>query len=229
MIRKMLFTVAVCVGFTAVQAQSFTLQQVMSAPFSTSLLASPKGSMFLWVADQEGKRNIWVADAAAGAAPAHRVTSYLNDEGLEIDNIRWTPDGQSIVFVRGGDFEHAGRGAAPNPADITAGVEQTIYIVPAAGGEPRKLAEGRAPSVSPDGAMIVYLAREQLYTIALNDPAAKPVLMFHARDAGIAGVFAGWQAPGVYKRTGRSRVCGGLFACRKVDYVDGCVYRQRSR
>src|ERR1700733_13207470 len=68
-------------------AQSFTLKQVMSAPFSTNLIAAPKGSSFLWVADQEGKRNIWVADAAPGAAPAHRATSYMADEGLEIDNI----------------------------------------------------------------------------------------------------------------------------------------------
>jgi dipeptidyl aminopeptidase/acylaminoacyl peptidase len=164
----------------SLNAQSFTLQQVMSAPFSNNLKASPRGSTFLWVADQEGRRNIWVADAAPGAPPAHRVTTYLADDGLEIDNICWTPDGRSIVFVRGGDFEHPGRPAA-NPADIVGGVEQTIYIVPATGGEPRKLAEGRAPAVSPDGRTVAFLAKEQIWSIALDDAAAKPVQMFHAR------------------------------------------------
>ena len=94
--------------------QNFTLEQVMSAPFSTNLIAAPKGSSFLWVADQQGRRNIWVADAGPGAAPAHRVTAYMADEGLEIDNVTWTPDGESIVYVRGGDFEHP-RSGAPNP------------------------------------------------------------------------------------------------------------------
>jgi dipeptidyl aminopeptidase/acylaminoacyl peptidase len=164
-----------------VWGQSFTLQQALSAPFSTSLKAAPKGTSFLWVADQEGKRNLWVADAAPGSAPARRVTSYLADEGLEIDNIAWTPDAQSIVFVRGGDFEHPGRGAAPNPADIPGGVEQTIYIVPAAGGEPRKLAEGRVPAVSPDGKTLAFLAKEQIWSLPLGDPSAKPTQMFHAR------------------------------------------------
>jgi len=176
-LRKLLPAILI----TPLAAQSFTLQQVLSAPFSTNLKAAPKGSTFLWVADQEGKRNIWVADAAPGAPPAHRVTPYLADEGLEIDNIAWTPDAQSIVFVRGGDFEHPGRGAAPNPADIPSGVEQTIYIVGAAGGEPRKLAEGRAPAISPDGKTVAFLAKEQIWSIALADSTAKPTQLFHAR------------------------------------------------
>ena len=185
LIRKLIFACCFCLQPALLPAslcaQSFTLQQAMSAPFSTNLKASPKGSMFLWVADQEGKRNIWVADAAPGAPAAHRVTPYMADEGLEIDNICWTPDGQSIVYVRGGDFEHPGRPAAPNPADLAGGVEQTIFIIPVAGGEPRKLAEGRAPAISPDGKTVAFLAKEQIWSIALSDPAAKPVQMFHAR------------------------------------------------
>ena len=40
----------------SVAAQSFTLEQVLSAPFSSELQASPQGGRFSWIANQEGKR-----------------------------------------------------------------------------------------------------------------------------------------------------------------------------
>ena len=222
---------AVCVSVIAAPlcAQRFTLRQVLSAPFNTNLQASPRGSAVLWVADQEGKRNIWVADTAPGAPPAHRVTSYLADEGLEIDNITWTPDGQSILFVRGGDFEHPGRGAAPNPADIAAGVEQTIYIVPAAGGEPRKLAEGRAPAVSPDGKAVAFLAKEQIWSMPLGDPTAKAMQLFHAR--GMIGAPL-WSPDGRFIAFTSSRGDHGFIgvyslADKTISYLDASTDSDR--
>ncbi|HSY02257.1 MAG TPA: hypothetical protein VK819_08875, partial [Acidobacteriaceae bacterium] len=44
------------------EAQSFTLQQVMSAPFSSGLQAAPAGRRVLWIANQQGRRNIYVAE-----------------------------------------------------------------------------------------------------------------------------------------------------------------------
>ena len=35
----------------------------MSAPFPTDLTAAPKGGAVAWVLDQNGARNIWVAEA----------------------------------------------------------------------------------------------------------------------------------------------------------------------
>lgn len=157
-------------------AQSFSLEQVLSAPFSSELQASPKGAQFLWISNQQGRRNIWVADAKS----AHAVTHYIADDGQDIGNIVWTPDGQSIIFVHGGDFEYPAR-TFPNPALLSDGVEQSIYIVAVAGGEPRKLAEGRSPAVSPDGKTLAYLSKEQIWTLSLSDEKAKPTQLFHAR------------------------------------------------
>ncbi len=40
----------------------FTLQQVLSAPFPSSLTAAPQGGRVAWVDDAQGVRNVWVAD-----------------------------------------------------------------------------------------------------------------------------------------------------------------------
>src|SRR5215470_5230224 len=40
----------------------FTLEQILSSPFPTDLVAAPEGSRIAWVFDVQGKRNIWAAE-----------------------------------------------------------------------------------------------------------------------------------------------------------------------
>ena len=95
----------------------------MSGTFNSELQASPKGSRVVWMANQEGKRNVWIADLSTGNFAARQLTAFTADDGQDIGDITWTPDGQSIVYVHGGDFEFPGR-PDPNPALLTDGVEQ---------------------------------------------------------------------------------------------------------
>src|SRR5450432_3266344 len=129
----------------AAPAKHFTLQQVLSGPFPSDLTAAPQGGAVAWVLDQSGARNIWVAEAPD--YKGRRITDYQADDGQEIAQMAWTPDGRSIVFVSGGDFETFSDN--PNPASLAEGVEQNFWIVPVSGGAPRKIAEGSQPAVSP--------------------------------------------------------------------------------
>lgn len=177
-------------------AQSFTLDQALSAPFNSQLTAAPAAGAFAWVADQQGKRNLWVAvrDVAGNNYHAAQRTDYSQDDGIEIGDITWTPDATSILYVRGGDFEFPER-PAPNPSLLKDGVEQEIWAVPTSGGAAHKLAAGRAPAVSPQGAIMAYLNKGQIWTISLKDPNAKPEQLLHTRGS-IASLL--WSPNGQY-------------------------------
>jgi len=221
MIRRI--GVAVWVGLFSLGAgaQSFTLEQVLSAPFSSALQASPKGGRFLWIANQQGKRNIWVAEPSGAAYTVHRVTNDDADDGVDLGDIAWTPDGEQIIYARGGDYEFPGKAAA-NPAMLPAGLEEDIWIVGVHGGEARKLVEGQAPAVSPDGATMAYLDKDQIWTLNLPDVAAKPAQLFHGR--GELGSLA-WSPDGKYLAFTSGRGDHGFvgvfsFADQTLKYLD---------
>src|SRR5512147_1842265 len=82
---------------------TFTLEQVQSYPFPSELIAAPTGSRVAWVFDERGVRNIWVAEAPDWKA--RRVTGYAADDGQELTNLAFSPDGNTIVYFRGGDHD----------------------------------------------------------------------------------------------------------------------------
>ncbi len=165
-------------------AQSFTLQQVMSATFNSGLQAAPQGDRFFWITNQEGKRNLWLAEIEkTGELPTPRaLTHYDADDGQQIGDATWSPDGLSIAYVHGGDFEFPDK-TAPNPSLLPGGVKQEICLISVQDktSPPRKIADGRAPSISPDGNTLAYLLDDQVWTAALHAVDAKPQLLFHAR------------------------------------------------
>ena len=160
------------------QQPTFTIEQVMSAPFPDELTAAPTGGAVAWVFNARGARNIWVAAPPDYAGRA--VTTYAEDDGQEVGDLRWTPDTRAIVFVRGGGPN--GKGEYPNPHSLVTGVEQAVWVVPVAQGKPRRIGEGRAPAVSPKGDRVAFLRRGQVWWASLVDTGDAEQLL-HARGA----------------------------------------------
>jgi dipeptidyl aminopeptidase/acylaminoacyl peptidase len=207
----------------AVARGSFTLEQVMSSPFPTELVASPTGGRVAWVFYARGLRNIWVAEPSGGGGYVSRqLTRYAQDDGQEIAELTWAPDGRTILYVRGGDFETGG--SYPNPASVPEGVEQDIWVVSLDGGAPRKLAEGHSPAVSPKGESVAYIFKDQVWLVKLAQ-GAKPEQLIHdkGKDSSLRWSPDGSSLAFVSRRGDHSFVGVYNVASKSLLYLDPSV------
>jgi dipeptidyl aminopeptidase/acylaminoacyl peptidase len=174
---------AFALTFLAVTQQTashpFTVEQILSFPSPENLVASPVGSRIAWTFNERGVRNIYVADGPA--FEAKRVTPYTEDDGQELTQLAFSRDGKTIVYVRGGDHG-SGRGAdaPPNPAELPVQPRIQIWSVPVTGGQPKLIAEGDNPAVSPDSDRVAFVRNRQIW-IAPIDGSRPPQQFFYAR------------------------------------------------
>ena len=206
--RRWIALLVLTVASSAAEAATppFTLEQVLSAPFPSELVAWPAATngaagtagaatngaarsasvagtaKFAWTFNDRGARNVWVAEAPDWKGRA--VTRFPDDDGIALSDLVFTPDGQNVVFVRGEGAN--GKGDLASPLSSSAGGIQEIWIAPvdASGGVPRRLAEGHAPAVSPSATASHTCSR------------ARP-----GRSA--------WRAPPTTSRPSRSRRAAG--------------------
>jgi dipeptidyl aminopeptidase/acylaminoacyl peptidase len=156
-------------------AQQVTLDTLLSAPFPSVIVAAPAGGHVAWVQNARGSRNVWVASAPD--FKARQLTTYSGDDGQDIATLTWSPDGKTVVYVRGGGPNR--QNEIPNPAWSAEPAEQAIWVVDVAGGAPRKVATGSDPEISPSG-QLVYLSRGQVWSTAVAGT-EKPAQLFTIR------------------------------------------------
>jgi dipeptidyl aminopeptidase/acylaminoacyl peptidase len=145
--------------------QAFTLEQILSLPFHSDLIAAKTANRLAWTSNQLGKRNIWVAEGPVFVG--RQLTNYNQDDGAELSDLRFTADGSAIVYVRGEGKNSAGEYA--NPTSNPAGPEQTVWMIPFGGGAPEKIAAGHSPRLSVTG-MLTYARGGQIYLTSVAGP-----------------------------------------------------------
>ena len=151
--------------------QSLTLDAIKSYPFPTELVSSATGSRIAWAMDEQGKRNVYVAEGPD--FKPRKITNYTNDDGQEITSLSISADGTWVVFVRGGDHGSNWDDALPvNPTFTAEQFKVQIISVPFAGGEAKNLSEGDEPSISPKSDVVVFIKAGQPQTVPIDGSAA---------------------------------------------------------
>jgi dipeptidyl aminopeptidase/acylaminoacyl peptidase len=144
---------------------TYTLNEVMQAPFASDMLAAPTGAAVAWVFNAKGCSNIWVADPSHGAK-ARQITRYTEDDGFDIGELAWSPDAKSIAFTRGQSLED------DTPANVNTSPEGTmpreVWVVATVGGAPRKVGAGDSPTFSPDGSRLLFVDKKRILTVAAS-------------------------------------------------------------
>ena len=166
----------------AVQARAtsgFTMEQALHYPYALELAAAEHGDAIAWVCNLDGVRNIWVA-RGPNFAPT-QATQYRDDDGQEITQLTFSPDGSRLVFVRGGDHDAnwpAEGALAPDPTSSPEQPVVTIWAVPAGGGAPVKIDAGDAPAISARG-QVAYIKDDHVWIASLDG--GKPERLFFDR------------------------------------------------
>lgn len=174
-----LLAVILCLSGNRTFAQTFTFEAVKGYPFPTELTSSAQGSRIAWAFNEQGKRNVYVAQGPDFSP--RKLTNYNDDTGQEITSLSISDDGQWVVYVRGGD--HGSNWDDDLPVNTTASPvppKVQIWSVPFAGGEPKLLAEGDEPVISPKSDRIAFIKGGQIWVAPTNGSSAAKTL-FNAR------------------------------------------------
>jgi len=168
-------------------ADGFSVAQAISYPFVMELVAAPHGDRIAWVRNLKGVRNVWVAEAP-GFAP-RQVTQFTEDDGQELTQLTFSPDGGALVFVRGGDHDANWPdpgGLQPDPTSSPTEAKVTLWSADPTGAKPAaKITEGDAPALSSTG-RLAYVKNGQVWTAKLDGTGAARLFFDRGKDRDLA-------------------------------------------
>ncbi len=174
----LLLGLVLCID-SPVRAQPFTLESVKSYPFPNELVSSAQGSRIAWVFNEQGKRNVYVAEGPAFTP--RKITNYTDDDGQEISSLSVSDDGKWVVYVRGGDHGSNWDDELPvNTLSSPVPPKVQVWSVPFAGGEAKPLIEGDGPAISPKSDRVAFVKAGQVW-VAPIDGSSVAKALFTAR------------------------------------------------
>jgi dipeptidyl aminopeptidase/acylaminoacyl peptidase len=152
-----------------------TIENLLSVPFPTELKSSSDGKHIAWVFNDKGARNVFTADAPDFIP--RKVTHHSTDDGLDITNLAFTPDGNYVLFTEGNTSNSTGEAA--NPALLQEKTGQFIWVVNVNGSGLRKIASG--DNSAPDNNMVAFISKGKVWQASLTDTTKAPAQLFEAR------------------------------------------------
>ncbi|NNF32901.1 MAG: S9 family peptidase [Saprospiraceae bacterium] len=111
--KNLIFTLSILLPILGM-SQTFTLEEVLSAPYHSDLVSSPSGNSIAWVSNEKGQRSLLTA--ALPSLNPELLFKSNGDDGQLISNISFSYDDKHIFFIVGSAPNRNGEIA--NPASL---------------------------------------------------------------------------------------------------------------
>jgi len=117
-----------------------------------------------------------------------RLTSFMEDDGVDLQDLQMSGDGEVVTFIRGHTPNR--QGWVANPASDPRGAERAVWAMSTRGGNPWRITEARSYTLSPDGRWIGYAVDGQIHRAPVNSglgtgaEAGTPFFTAYGRNAG---------------------------------------------
>lgn len=151
--KKFLIVTVLIISFSTGKSQ-VSIEDLLSVPFPSSLVADSAGKKIAWVFNDQGVRNIFIARSPD--YKPRKLTSNTEDNGIELGELVFFADGKKLLFVEGNSSNS--RGEAANPARLSRETNKKVWIVNSDGTGLRLIGNGTRPVASPDNKQIAYLS-----------------------------------------------------------------------
>jgi dipeptidyl aminopeptidase/acylaminoacyl peptidase len=209
-------------------AQNIPFKSFKSYPFPTELCSASKGSQIAWAMDEQGVRNVYVAEGPSYIAK--KVTNFTKNDGQELTSLSVSDDGKYVVFVRGGDHGANYDGGLPiNAANETNPFKVQVGSVPFAGGDTKFLSEGDAPEISPDSKTVAFIKGGQVFTAPIDgSSAAKNIFTTRGTVSSLEWSPDGSSLLFVANRTDHSIIGIYTNAATPIQWIAASFYRDNS-
>ncbi|MEO6222293.1 MAG: S9 family peptidase, partial [Vicinamibacterales bacterium] len=142
-----------------------TIEQFLGAASPLEVVAAAKTDRIAWVAYERGRRNVYTA-IAPSFAPV-KLTSYPDDDGVDLTDVTISADGSTVAFVRGSAENRDGWHA--NPSGNPDGGDEAIWAAhTATPGVSWRVTAGANPNLSPDGRYVLQTREGRIYRVRVS-------------------------------------------------------------
>ena len=145
----------------------FTIEDILSPGFPSSLVSARDVDRIAWLENERGMRNVYTA--VPPAFEPVRLTSYMEDDGIDLTGLEISDDGEIVTFIRGHNANRDGWIA--NPTSDPAGGERVVWAMSTRGGNAWRVVEMRGYELSPDGRWVLFAQDGQIHRAPVNSGA----------------------------------------------------------
>jgi dipeptidyl aminopeptidase/acylaminoacyl peptidase len=213
------FLLLLSVLFCSFQGMAQQLGDYLSAAFPTHMTAAADGKAVAWVFNDKGERNVFYAKAPN--YEAQQLTQYKGDQGVDLGPLVFSPDGSTLLVVRGNPKNSSGYAA--NPAQLQENTQKKIHVLQLQTGKSREFSVGASPVFSPDGKQVAFLQGGEVYLKALSDSSGqlgKPLFIARGTSSNLAFSPDGSHLAFVSARTDHSFVGLWNFAKKSLHFPE---------